>query len=56
MIIVFIHIIILNIFQLIIYKIKLNDKLDSMIMESRKNGDSDKLRVLQAIKPFTIFY
>lgn len=28
----------------------LNDKLDSMIMESRKYGDSDKLRVLQAIK------
>lgn len=28
----------------------LNDKLDSMIMESRKSGDSDKLRVLQAIK------
>lgn len=28
----------------------LSDKLDSMIMESRKSGDSDKLRVLQAIK------
>ena len=28
----------------------LNDKLDSMIMESRKSGDSDKLLVLQAIK------
>ena len=28
----------------------INDKLDSMIMESRKSGDSDKLRVLQAIK------
>lgn len=28
----------------------LNDKLDSMIMESRKYKDSDKLRVLQAIK------
>lgn len=28
----------------------LNDKLDSMIIESRKSNDSDKLRVLQAIK------
>ena len=28
----------------------INDKLDSMIMESRKSSDSDKLRVLQAIK------
>ena len=46
MIIVSIRIIVLNIFQLIIYKIMLNDKLDSMIMESRKYGDSDKLRVL----------
>lgn len=28
----------------------LNDKLDSMIIESRKSNNSDKLRVLQAIK------